>query len=179
MKHLITLAALLALTTTTRIADAEEIRRCDFAVKARCVSGQARVTLADGVVKRLEVDVFWCGLPGRPGYSCTIDASRGDEDSKWSEEGGATLIANASPFNPTQPDVVKVTVGRHVSLDLDQTQSLDRCGVGAELPQAIVIPAQKARAACGSERISGLIERIAGAADVCHRRAAGQASRNW
>jgi hypothetical protein len=95
------------------------------------------------VVKRVEVGVSWCGLPGRPGYTCTIDASRGDEESKWSEADGATLIANASPSNPDRPDRVKVTVGRHVSIDLDEAQSLGRCGAGAELPQAIVIPAQK------------------------------------
>jgi hypothetical protein len=87
--------------------------------------------------------VYWCGLRGRPGYNCTIDASRTDPDSKWSEEDGATLITNASPANPNQPDRVKVTVGQHVSIDLDEAQSLGRCGAGAELPQAIVIPAQK------------------------------------
>jgi hypothetical protein len=145
MKHLICLAALLVVTTAGHGAYAgeEEIRSCEFEVKARCVSGDARVTLADGVVKRVEVGVFWCGLRGRPGYNCTIDASRTDPDSKWSEEDGATLITNASPANPNQPDRVKVTVGQHVSIDLDEAQSFDRCGVGAELPRAIVIPAQK------------------------------------
>jgi len=37
---------------------------------------------------------------------------------------------------------VKVTVGRDVSIDLSETQSLGRCGAGAKLPQTIVIPAQ-------------------------------------
>lgn len=134
----------LAITTLSRGACAgEEIRACEFEVKARCVTGDARVTLADGVVKRVEVGVLWCGLRGRPGYTCTIDSSRGDEDTKWSEEAGATLIANASPANPGQPDRVKVTVGSHVSIDLDEAQSLGRCGSGAELPRAIVIPEKK------------------------------------
>ena len=61
----------------------------------------------------------------------------------WSEEGGATLIANASPYNPAEPDRVKVTLGRHVSIDLEQAQSLGRCGVGAALPRAIVILARR------------------------------------
>jgi len=145
MKRFICLAAVLVVTTADRAAyaDGEEIRSCEFEVKARCVSGDARVTLADGVVKRVEVGVFWCGLPGRPGYTCTIDASRTDPDSKWWEEDGATLITNASPANPNQSDRVKVTVGQHVSIDLDEAQSLGRCGAGAELPRAIVIPAQK------------------------------------
>jgi len=144
VKHLIWLAVLLAVLAATSVAHAgcQESRACEFEVKARCESGDARVTLADGIVKRVEVNLFWCGLPGRPGYSCTIDSSRGDGDSKWSEEGDATIIAKTSPFNPDQPDRVKVTAGRHVSIDLEAAQSLGRCGAGAELPRAIVIPAQ-------------------------------------
>jgi hypothetical protein len=53
------------------------------------------------------------------------------------------VIANRSPFNPDQPDRVKVTAGQHVSIDLEEAQSLGRCGAGAELPRAIVIPAKK------------------------------------
>jgi len=144
MKHLI-LAVLLAVTTSTGVAhaDGQEIRRCNFEVKARCASGDATVTLVDGVVKRIEINAFWCGLKGRPGYTCTIDSSRGDKDSTWSDDGGATFITNAAPFNPTQPDRVKVTVGKYVSIDMDETQSVGRCGAGAELPRAIVIPAKK------------------------------------
>jgi len=37
---------------------------------------------------------------------------------------------------------MKVTVGRDVSIDLSETQSIGRCGAGAGLPQTIVIPAQ-------------------------------------
>jgi hypothetical protein len=124
-------------------AKADEIRACDFAVKARCASGDARVTLAGGAVQRVEVNVLWCGEKGRPGYSCTIDASRKDPDAKWSDEGGATLVANASPWDASQPDRMKVTVGRNVSIDLEQAQSAGRCGAGAELPRAIVIPEKK------------------------------------
>ena len=144
MKRLV-LPVLLAVTTSTGVAypDGQEIRRCDFEVKARCASGDTTVTLVDGVVKRIEINAFWCGLKGRPGYTCTIDSSRGDNDSTWSDDGGATLITNAAPFNPAQPDRVKVTVGKYVSIDMAETQSLGRCGAGAELPRAIVIPATK------------------------------------
>jgi len=37
---------------------------------------------------------------------------------------------------------VKVTVGRDVTIDLNEAQSAGRCGAGAGLPQTIVIPAQ-------------------------------------
>jgi hypothetical protein len=136
-------AAFVLAAMTASIASAQEARTCDFEVKARCASGQARVTIVDRVVKRVEVDVIWCGLGGAPAYTCTIDSSRGDKDSRWSEDGQATVITNAEPSNPTEPDRVKVTVGRYVSIDLDEAQSLGRCGAGAELPRAIVIPAQK------------------------------------
>ena len=120
-----------------------EIRKCDFELKARCAAGDARVTLVDGAMQRLEVSVDWCALNGGPLYSCTIDSSRGDTHSRWSQDGGATIIANAAPFNAGQPDLVRVIVGRYVSIDLQQAQSLGRCGAGAQLPRAIVIPAQK------------------------------------
>ncbi|MBV9287936.1 MAG: hypothetical protein JO288_08950 [Hyphomicrobiales bacterium] len=143
MKRFVLLALLMAAPLTGGVSRAAgpEIRKCDFEVKARCASGEARVTLLDGLVQRLEVDVDWCAKGGGPGYSCTIDSSRGDADSRWSQEGGATIIANAAPFNGSQPDLVRVTVGRYVSIDLEQAQSLGRCGAGAELPRAIVIPA--------------------------------------
>jgi hypothetical protein len=75
MKSRIALGILVVIAASTPIAHAEEVRARDFAVKTRCASGDVRVTLADGVVKRSEVSVFWCGLPGRPGYRC--DAWRG------------------------------------------------------------------------------------------------------
>ena len=144
MKPLIHLAVFLgAAFGGLAAARADEVRTCEFKAKAGCVSGDARVTLDGGAVKRIEVDVFWCGLQGRPGYSCSVDATRGDQDSRWSEEGGAKIVANGSPFNPALPDRIKVTVGRFVSIDFAEAQSLGRCGAGAELPRAIVIPEKK------------------------------------
>ena len=142
MRRIIALAALVAATSSAFLAHADEIRKCDFAVKARCATGDASVTLANGVVTKLSVNVDWCGRRGSPGYSCVIDSTRGEHGSTWSDDSGATLITNASPFNPTEPDRVKVTVGKHVSIDMDEAQSAGRCGAGAALPRAIVIPAQ-------------------------------------
>src|SRR5207237_9099168 len=127
-----------------RVAHAgEEIRACEYKVKARCTSGWATVTLTDGVVSKVDVTVFYCGLPGRPGYTCTVNSSRTEKDDTWSDEAGATVITNNSPFTETMPDRVKVTVGKYVSIDFAEAQSGGRCGAGAELPKAIVIPAQK------------------------------------
>jgi len=146
MKHLVCLAAVLAVVTSTGLARAEpqETHSCEFKVKMPSVWGQASVTLADGKLTKLAVTILYSsGERGRPGYTCTIDSSRTDDPaSQWSEDGGATVITNASPFNEKEPDRVKVTVGKFVSIDLEETQSLGRCGVGAALPKAIVIPAK-------------------------------------
>ena len=80
MKQLIYLAVVLAAAASTRIAHAEEIRACKFEVKARCASGEARVTLAGGAVTAVAVDVYWCGRD-QYGFSCTIDSTRGDKES--------------------------------------------------------------------------------------------------
>jgi hypothetical protein len=42
----------------------------------------------------------------------------------------------------TRPDRVKVTAGQEMMIDLNETQTIPRCGAGAELPQSIVIPAR-------------------------------------
>lgn len=147
MKCIARLAVLLLLASASGApVQAQEIRSCRFEVKARCLSGEARVIVADGVVTAVAVEADWCGRRGSPGYSCTIDASRKDKESTWTEDAASTVIANASPFNPAAPDRLKVTVGKHVSIDLDETQSASRCGAGAELPRAIVIPEQKGKA---------------------------------
>lgn len=144
-KRLAFLVAVLAVTTMNRFghADEQDVRTCEFEIKSRCASGDARVTLSQGSVIRVEVDVYWCALHGRaaPPFACTIDSSRTDKDAVWTDDAGATLIANGSAFSPNEPDRVKVTVGDDVSIDLSETQSLGRCGAGAELPRSIVIPA--------------------------------------
>jgi hypothetical protein len=149
MKRVVFLAVFLLLTTVTRFAHAagQEFRTCDFDLKGGCRSGEARVTLTDGAVITVEVDVIWCGRGGHRkslDYTCTINSSRGDGESTWSEDAGATVITDSSPYtDPREPDRIKVTVGREVSIDLSETQSIPRCGAGAELPQSIVIPAHK------------------------------------
>lgn len=126
-------------------ARADEIRACDFKLRSGCIAGDAKVTLADGRLQHLEFDVVWCGLhKGAPGYTCTIDASRGDGEATWSQDGGATVIATPSDL-PSQADRITVTVGRFVSIDFSHAQSVGRCGAGAELPRALVIPEKEGR----------------------------------
>jgi hypothetical protein len=87
------------MVTSTGIARAEqqETRSCEFKVKMPQVWGQASVTLADGKVAKVAVNVLYTsGERGRPGYTCTIDSSRtDDQESKWSDDGGATVISPA------------------------------------------------------------------------------------
>lgn len=149
MKRLLRCAALLLLMALSSFAHAggRELRTCDFDLKGGCRSGQARVTLADGKVTGLDLVVIWCGRGGHRkslDFTCTINSSRGDGESTWSEEAGATVITDSSPYtDPTKPDRIKLTVGPDVTLDLNETQSAPRCGAGAELPKTIVIPAHK------------------------------------
>ncbi len=134
--------ALLAVSSLGPAAQAggrEEVHKCDFEVRARCASGDVAVTLVDGVVKEVEINDFWCGRPGNLGYSCVLDWSRDDKESRWSQDGGATTIEKTDSAG--LPDRMKVTVGRYISIDLAETRSVNACGAGAELPQAIVIPA--------------------------------------
>jgi hypothetical protein len=149
MKHLLRCAALLVLTLLAGFAHAtgQELRKCDFDFKGGCRSGEARVTLPDGAVIRVEVDVIWCSRGGHRkslDYTCTVNTSRGDGESTWSDDAGATVITDSTPYtDPREPDRIKVTVGHEVSIHLNETQSVPRCGVGAELPESIVIPAHK------------------------------------
>jgi hypothetical protein len=126
-------------------ARTDDIRACDFKLKSGCIAGEAKVTLADGKVQHLEFDIVWCGLhKGAPGYTCMIDAARNDGESKWAEDGDATVITSSSD-GPAQPDSIRVTVGRFASIDFSHAQSGGRCGAGAELPRALVIPDKTGR----------------------------------
>jgi hypothetical protein len=134
-----------ALASGLAAARADEIRACDFKLKSGCVAGDAKITLADGRLQHLEFDIVWCGLhKGAPGYTCMIDAARSDGESKWSDDAGATIIAGPAD-TPAQPDNIKVTVGRFVSIDFSRAQSGNICGAGAELPRALVIPEKTGR----------------------------------
>jgi hypothetical protein len=149
MKRLRRCAGLLLVMPLSGFAHAggHQIRTCNFEVKARCASGNARVTLADGKVTGVDLVVIWCGRGGHRkslDFTCTINLSRGDGESTWSEDAGATVITDSSPYtDPTRSDRIKVTIGRDVTLDLNETESVPRCGAGAELPKTIVIPAHK------------------------------------
>jgi hypothetical protein len=93
------LVVFLALTSMTRFAHAagQELRTCDFDLKGGCPFGYARVTLAQGAVTRVEVGVIWCNRQrGAPGYTCTIDSSRDDKESTWSDDAGAVVITDNS-----------------------------------------------------------------------------------
>lgn len=121
-------------------AETESVHKCEFSVRSHCTSGGAQATLKGGELTRLSVDVYMCGLPGKLGYSCSIDFSRNDENSSWTESDGVVTIENKFSQDLATPERIKVTLGRHISIDLDETRSASHCGAGAQLPSAIVIP---------------------------------------
>ena len=118
----------------------EMVRSCDWEVKSRCASGSASVTFVGGVPAKVSVDSYYCGpRRGAPGYSCTVMYERSDKHSVWSEHGNTLVISNQES-SPSQPDKLKLVIGKHISIDLDETPRVGNCGAGAELPRAIVIP---------------------------------------
>ena len=131
----------------TREAAAPVVHSCKYAVAERGTSGQATVEILDGAIVRVDVTVAYAGLPDRPGYSCTLEASGGDPTTRWSRNGAVTEIAFAAdPHGPE--DLVVITQGeREFVIDLSNTWSSGRCGAGAELPARLTIP--RAGGTCG------------------------------
>ena len=90
---------------------------------------------------KLTFGIQYCGLAGKPGYSCLVELAPDDRQSKWSRAGRVVGVDNLAPRDPAQPDRIVITTGNSVSLDFSEAQSGSVCGAGAELPEALVIPA--------------------------------------
>jgi len=56
---------------------------CSYEVNAKGTSGEASVELQDGAIEKLSVFSFYAGLPGKLGYSCTLEVGRKDTGTKW------------------------------------------------------------------------------------------------
>lgn len=134
------LCALLAASAFTggAAAAADVSKSCKYEA-SDCVSGSATARFVDGRLSAIDLDVFYCGLPGNAGYSCSIQTKRGDDDFEWTGSGQRVTLRNLTPFDSSRPDEILITVGKNVSIDLSNAQSAGACGAGAELPAAIVI----------------------------------------
>lgn len=112
---------------------------CSYDIKRRCTSGTAEVELQQGRPRRVNFENFVCGLPGAPGYTCTVESTADGKD-KWQQTGKTTRINFHESWNPDNPDTLTVTAEpSRIVLDFADTQSLGKCGSGAELPDRVVI----------------------------------------
>jgi len=105
-------------------------------------SGDVAVEVRDGEVRSLSVQTYFPGLPGNPGYSCTLRAARGDGESSWTVEGAVTTVElTAEKGAWPDPDLVRIVpLPGGYRIDLSNTRSSSMtCGAGAELPEAITI----------------------------------------
>ena len=98
-------------------------------------SGDAAVEVRDGEVQSVDVQTYFPGLPGKPGYSCTLQATRSDGESTWTVDGAETTVEFIWP----EHDSIKIVpLPGGYKIDLSKTRS-SFCGAGAALPEEMTI----------------------------------------
>jgi hypothetical protein len=112
---------------------------CTYQLASPCSSGTASVELLEGRLQKVSFESTYCTAPGNAGNRCTLRSARGGKD-KWSETGNSVLIGFFDPRYPQADDEFKfiLEAGRLV-LDFSDTQTFIKCGMGAELPERVVI----------------------------------------
>ena len=98
-------------------------------------SGEGAVEVRDGEVQSVDVQTYFPGLPGNLGYSCTLQARRGDGESSWTVDGAETTVEFIWPDH----DSIKIVpLPGGYKIDLSKTRS-SFCGAGAALPEEMTI----------------------------------------
>jgi hypothetical protein len=102
---------------------------------------EARVETRNGEVQSLAVQTHFPGLPGKWGYSCSLAATRGDDESSWKMEGRETTVDFLNETTAWEDgDYARlVPVAGGYRIDLRNTKPSMKCGAGAGLPREIVI----------------------------------------
>jgi len=116
---------------------------CKYEIKRNCTLGSVELELKDGRIQRIDFGNFYCPAHGEIGFTCSIDVSRGDKNTKWTDKGGSSTIEFSGADN--SPDGNSLTISRvrnGVVIDMRNTSSYGRCGAGAELPERIFVPAR-------------------------------------
>ena len=111
---------------------------CDFAEADSGASGSGAVEVRDGEVQSLTVQTHFPGLPGKWGYSCLLDASRGDQESTWTAKGAETRV-DFERIGAYRDRVRIVPLPGGYRIDLRDTRPTGKCGAGAELPREMTI----------------------------------------
>ena len=116
------------------------IYSCDYAIKNRGTSGSLTVELKKGVVNKVSFDNFYIGLPDKMGYSCVMEASRNDNETKWKDNNNITTVEfdDASEYEGGDYMTISPKKSGYI-IDLKNTISSMKCGAGAELPKILTI----------------------------------------
>ena len=130
-------------------ADAS-VYTCSYDVKRYGTSGSARIEVRDGVIRKARFDNHFRGSPGNLGYSCYLDANRGDGETEWKETGNAIEIKFD---NPDFDDFMTISpTADGFLIDMSNTRSGDKCGAGAELPKRLTV--YRSTRKCKTEGVS-------------------------
>ena len=113
---------------------------CDYEIARLGTSGQLSLTLRDDVIQSVNFSNFYEGLPGKPGFSCYIDASRSKNADQWRYYDEKTVINFTEKGQDAEEDVLEIIrVREQFLLDMSNTRSAYKCGAGAELPKYIAL----------------------------------------
>jgi hypothetical protein len=145
----ITFIAYYSAAVAGSLADAS-VYTCSYEVKRYGMSGSASIEVRDGVIHKASVDNHFRGSPGNLGYSCYLDANRGDGETEWKESGNAIEIKFD---NPDFDDFMTISpTADGFLIDMSNTRSGGKCGAGAELPKRLIV--SRSTRKCKTEDVS-------------------------
>jgi hypothetical protein len=114
---------------------------CEYEVRNGSTSGSASIELRGGLIHKVSFNNFFVGLPGRLGYSCVLEVSRDDKETKWKDNGDEVEVEfpDAQQYAGGNSMTLSITADGFL-IDMSNTRSSGNCGAGAELPEKIVFP---------------------------------------
>jgi hypothetical protein len=134
------LVALGSAATAASLASASGTYACTYRDFRQCTDGSAKVTLVDGKLQAVAFSNKFCPVKNKPPGSCTVESERSGGPGKWADDARTTSINLTDPKYPQLEDVFAVVVqDEHIALDFSETQPVNRCKEGGDLPERIVI----------------------------------------
>jgi len=126
------------------LGEASGTYTCSYKLFSSCGNGSATIKLLNGKLQQVSFESLFCATPAKPANRCSLDSARGGPD-RWSESGTAVRIEFTHPKYPEMDDALAVTVQEQaIVIDFGESQSLPRCGLGANLPEKLTLdPADK------------------------------------
>ena len=112
---------------------------CTYKLASPCSSGTASVELLEGKLQKVSFDSTYCKAPDNPGNRCTLRSARGGSE-MWTETGKSVLVRYFDLRYPQADDEFSIILEPdRLVLDFSDSQTFIKCGLGAELPERVVI----------------------------------------